>query len=196
MLRKCPFPMIGAAVAAAMLVTGPRLTAGQTNGTPERFTAAAIDPNRGRSASIEIAIDRWTTDAERDKFMSVLLEKGPEKLLDVLQDAKKVGYIRRTGSLSWDLRYARRTPLPDSGERVVVVTDRPISFFEATNQPRTLDYPFTVVELHLNRDGEGEGKMSLATKITADAENKIITLENWDIQPVLLGSVKRERRSH
>jgi hypothetical protein len=30
---------------------------------------------------------------------------------------------------------------------------------------RTIDYPFTVVELHMNSDGLGEGKMSMAAKI-------------------------------
>ena len=54
---------------------------------------------------------------------------------------------------------------------------------------------FTVVELRLNKDGEGEGKMSIATKIIADSENQIITLENYDTQPVLLNNVKRERAS-
>ena len=64
-------------------------------------------------------------------------------------------------------------PGEDGGRRIVLVTDRPISFWEAANQPRSIDYPFTLIELRLNRDGEGEGKMSIATKITG----------NRDIQP-------------
>lgn len=50
-------------------------------------------------------------------------------------------------------------PLPDGGERVVLVTDRRIGFWEAANQPRSIDYPFTVIELRLQADGEGEGKI-------------------------------------
>jgi hypothetical protein len=53
-----------------------------------------------------------------------------------------------------------------------------------------------MIELRLNNDGEGEGKMSIATRIIADSENKIITLENYDTQPVLLKNVSRERVSH
>ena len=34
--------------------------------------------------------------------------------------------------------------------------------------------------------------MSLATKITGDKEGKMITLENYQSQPVLLNKVKRE----
>jgi hypothetical protein len=76
------------------------------------------------------------------------------------------------------------------------VTDRRISFREAARQSRTLDYPFTVIELHLNRDGEGEGKMSLATKIMADKEANTITLENWGTQPVMLRAVHTEKLTH
>ena len=75
----------------------------------------------------------------------------------------------------------------------LLATDRRIGFWEASNQPRSIDYPFTIVELHLNNDGEGEGKLSLATKVTMDKTHTAITLENYSTQPVLLQSVKRER---
>jgi hypothetical protein len=179
---------------AAVLFATATLNA-QTNGSPERFTASAIDLNRGVAGTIQLVVDRWSTDAERDRLLKVLFEKGPEKLLDALQDVKRVGYIRTPDSIGWDLRFARRVPLPEGGERVVLVTDRRISFWEAANRPRTIDYPFTVVELRLNRDGVGEGKMSLATRVIADEENKIVTLENYDTQPVMLTQVRRERSS-
>ena len=78
----------------------------------------------------------------------------------------------------------------------MLVTDRPINFREAVNQPRSFDYPFTVIELRLNKDGEGEGKMSVATKVIPDKEQNVITLENYDLQPVQLTNVKRERAGH
>jgi hypothetical protein len=78
---------------------------------------------------------------------------------------------------------------------VILLTDRRIGFWEAANRPRSIDYPFTVIELRLNRDGEGEGKMSVATKIIADKESNMVTLENYDIQPVLLTNVRREKIS-
>jgi len=74
----------------------------------------------------------------------------------------------------------------------VLLTDRYIGFWEAANRPRTIDYPFTVIELRLNPDGVGEGKMSIATKVTMDKDKKQIELENYGTQPVLLQNVKRE----
>jgi hypothetical protein len=184
-----------AGLAAASTST---LTLAQTKGTPERFTALAVNmSNVGRSGAgtIEIAVDRWSTDAERDRLLTTLMERGADKLLDVLRDMRRVGYIRSPNSLGYDLHYARRTPLPDGGERVVLATDRPVGFWEAVNRPRSIDYPFTIIELHLNADGEGEGKLSIATKIVAEKESNTIVLEDYANQPVLLTSVKRERRS-
>jgi hypothetical protein len=83
--------------------------------------------------------------------------------------------------------------MPDGGDRVVIGTDRPVSFWEETRQPRTLDYPFTIIELRLNREGEGEGQLSLATKVIADKETNTVVLENWGTQRALLQAVKREK---
>lgn len=169
----------------------------QSNGAPERFTAFAVNTsNIGRTgaSTVNITIDRWTSDAQRDRLLDTLMKSGPEKLLSALQDAPVVGHIQNDGNLGYDLHYARRSPLPEGGERLVIATDRPIGFWEAANQPRSIDYPFTVIELHVNRDGEGEGKMSFATKIVANPDAKQIVLENYADQPVMLNQVKRERQ--
>jgi hypothetical protein len=181
-----------ALIGLTVLVT---VAVAQTRGTTKRFTAFAVNlgtPGPASAGTVEIAVTRWSTDAERDRLLAVLMEKGPDKLLDALQRLPRVGYIRTPNSIGYDLHFARRTPLPDGGERVVLGTDRYIGFWEATNRPRSIDYPFTVVEIHINADGEGEGKMSLATKIIADKENKQIVLEDYGTQPVLLKSVRRQ----
>jgi hypothetical protein len=191
-----PFRRVWLTVVAFSAATLSLSLHGQTMGTPERYTANAINMNRGAAGTIEIVVNRWSTDAQRDRLMSVMMNKGPEKLLDALQDMPRMGYIKTPDSIGWDLHFARKMPGQDGGERVVLVTDRRIGFWEARNQPRSIDYPFTVIELRLNRDGEGEGKMSIATKIIPDKENNIVTLENYDTQPVLLTNIKREKISH
>jgi hypothetical protein len=192
-----PRPLLRILTVFVALASVPGVFA-QTNGSPERYTATAVNMNaRGGAATgtIDIVVNRWSTDAERDKLMKVLMDQGAEKLLDALQSMPRVGYFRSPNSVGWDLHFARRIPQPEGGERVVIATDRRIGFWEAANRPRSIDYPFTVIELRLNRDGEGEGKISVATKIIPDKENNIITLENYDIQPVQLTTVKRERAS-
>jgi hypothetical protein len=163
----------------------------------DRFTALAVNMNAtggGASGTVDITVTRWSTDAERDKLTTVLLEQGPDKLLSALRDMPRTGSISSTGNIGFNLRFARREPAPGGGERIVLLTDRPISFSEASANQRSMDYPFSLVELRLNAQGEGEGKWSAATKIMADRVNKTMVLENWSSQPVMLTSVKRMKK--
>ena len=164
---------------------------------PLRLTATALNmSNVGRAAmgTIDIRIERWSTDAERQALLTTFFDKGPDKLLDALQDAKPVGRINAPGKLAWDLRYARHVDDPEGGSQIVIVTDRPVNFWEARNQPRTIDYPFTLIDLRLKPDGTGEGKASVATKITYNKAKQVVELENYASEPIRLNNVKIERR--
>lgn len=184
-------PIIRLTISLASLAVAAVVVRAQTLGTPERFTAAAMNTSRGTAGNVDMQVDRWSSDAERDKLINALTTKGADKLLDVLQDLPVKGNFRAPGQLGWDIRFARHYPTEDGGERVVLATDRPIGFLEAANQPRSINYPFTVIEMQLNRDGEGQGTMSLATKVMLDKKKNMITLENFALQPVLLTQVKR-----
>jgi hypothetical protein len=191
LIRRALLPLAVAAAAAFISA----VPTAQTKGTPERFTALAVDlgvPGRSSAGPVEIAVERWSTDAERDRLLKALVEKGPDKLLDTLQDLPRVGYIRTPNSIGYDLHFARKHPGADGGEEISLATDRYIAFWEAANRPRTIDYPFTLIELHISPDGTGEGKMSLATKVEYDKKNNTIVLENYKSQPVLLNNVRRE----
>jgi hypothetical protein len=76
-------------------------------GTPERFTASAINMNRGSAGNIDIVVNAWSTDAQRDTLMTVMQTKGPEKLLDALQDMPRMGSFRSGSSLGGDIHFAR-----------------------------------------------------------------------------------------
>jgi hypothetical protein len=164
-------------------------------GAPARYTANAINmnaPARAVATTVSIVVDRWSTDEERERLHTTLVEQGQDKLLKALKAMPKVGYIRTPDSLSYDLHYARRVPGADGAERVVLVTDRYITYWEVANAARTLDYPFMVFELRLDSAGHGEGKLTVATKISWDPETKQVTLENYEAQPVSLTDVRRE----
>ena len=164
---------------------------------PLRLTAFAVNMSNiatGTTATIDFTVDRWSTDAERDKLLSTFLERGPEKLLEALQDAKPTGRILAPDKVGWDIRYARYQPLPEGGSQITLLTDRPINFREARNQPRTVDYPFTLIDIRLKADGTGEGKASVATKITYNKKTKAIELENYSSEPVRLNNVKIVKR--
>jgi hypothetical protein len=179
--------LTGAALVIAVVVPS-----AQTLGEKERFTAIAVVNNERASGSgiVQIDITRWSTAAERMSLLGVLKKDGAEKLLDALQGTKPVGIIKTPDSLGYDLHYAHSTPLPDGGRRIVIATDRPIGFWEATNRPRTIDYPFTVIQMEIGKDGKGKGTLSYATKIIPAGDT--IVLENFGTQPVMLTEIKSE----
>ena len=165
----------------------------QTNQPSLKLTAFAINMANvatGANAQVDINITRWSTEAERQKLITTFTEKGPAKLLDALQDQKPVGYFKLPNRLGYDLRFARQIPLEDGGRRILILTDRPISEFEAREQPRTMDYPFTLIEVRLKKDNTGEGKISVATKITLNKKDNTVELENYQSEPVRLNNIR------
>ena len=169
------------------------LTVAQTLGQPERFTATAVSasPQYGTGAqTVDINVDRWSPPSDREQLVSALLNKGSDELLKQLQKRKSVGTIRTPDSIGYTLRYAQQTPLPEGGRSIVIATDRPIGFWEATNRPRSFDYPFTVIQMNLDRNGMGSGTMSYATKITA--KNNVIELEDIATKPIMLNNIRAE----
>jgi hypothetical protein len=96
------------------------------------------------------------------------------QLLQALQNLEPVGHIRTPQSIGYDLRYANRAPAEDGGVRVFIATDRPIGFGEAANRPRLIQYPFTYIELRLDKNGKGEGKLSLATRVLPSSNGELI----------------------
>jgi hypothetical protein len=184
---------LGAVVAA---INRPQKAAAQTNGEREEFTAVAIVNNNLASGAgtVLMRVTRWSTEAERARLISTLKSQGPDKLLDELKDMQPVGTIRTPDSLAYDLRYAHQSPAPDGGRQIVLATDRPIGFWEASHQPRTIQYPFTVIQMQIGADGRGKGTLSYATKITA--HGNVIELENFATQPVMLTDIKAEKSKH
>lgn len=181
-----------ACVAALLSVTNPR-TSAQTLGEPEDFTAVAIVNNNLASGAgtVLIHISRWSTEMERARLIKTLQEKGSEQLLEELKDMKPVGTIRTPDSLAYDLRYAHQRKGEDGGRQIVLATDRPIGFWEAVHQPRTIQYPFTVIQMQIGPDGKGKGTLSVATKVVA--YNNVIELENFATQPVMLTEITSKK---
>ena len=182
--------LVVAAIAAAAAVVIP--VSAQT--AKESFTGFAINMNAGpKTGTIDFTIERWSTPEERNQLLSIITEKKDptQPLLKALQKMPKVGRIRTPTTLGWDLHYAQQFKDEDGGgRRIVLATDRPIAFVEARNNTRTMDYPFTLIEIRLNAEDKGEGKILAGTKIFVD-KNKNIVLENYAQQPVRFNEIHK-----
>ena len=160
----------------------------------EHLTAFAVDMSntamRTRAGTIDIVINRWSSDQERDQLLAALREGGTDGLLRTLQKIKDpAGYIRTPSSIGYPLRFARQITMADGGRRIIIATDRYVSFLEATTQPRSADYPFMLVDIRIGADGKGTGKLMPLAKVTAN-EDHTVEIENYASEPVRLTEIR------
>jgi len=192
---------IAAAMAGTAVVGGLALAAEPQAGKPpgpERFTANGINMSNiggagGRTAVVQVSIDRWSTEQERQTLIKAFQERGPAGLLEALQKTEPTGRIRTGNTLGWDLHYAVQAPAKDGGRHILIATDRVVGFGEVSRGARTMDYPFTLIELHLDKDGKGQGKIALATKIARSKDGQRLELENYSSEPVRLQNVRPQK---
>jgi len=191
--RFVPRVLVTATVLAAAVTLSPPVAGKQA---VERFTGFAINLNSGPStATVDFTIERWSSEADRNNLLSILKEekdsyRANDKMLKMLQKMPKVGYIRTPERLAWDLRYARESKLEDGGRRLVLATDRPVGFREAANNPRTMDYPFTIIEVQLDKDNKGVGKILAGTRLYIDKKSGELVLENYGQQPIRFNEIR------
>ena len=86
--------------------------------------------------------------------------------------------------------YAQMLPVAGGGERVILVTDRALGSWERepwkATVPGPVEYAFSVIDLQINRAGQGEGKLSASSAVTVDAAAKTIQLDSYASAPALL----------
>jgi len=184
------------AALAAIILGGGATPWAQTQGEPEEFTAFAVNMGAqtgGGTAQLIININKWNSQAERDEMFGLLKQKGANALLDQLRKAKSVGTLRTPNSIGYDLRLALEEPGKEGNRRVLVVTDRPVGFNEATARPPSIDYPFTVIDMQIPPKGFGQGTMSIAAKIIP--AGRTVLVENFDTQPVQLNHIEARKRT-
>src|SRR5215203_5956567 len=191
----------GLALATVLSLSSSSVTVEAQNRRPiERLLATSVNmSNVGNTnaSRIEMVIERWSSERERDELIATLKDKGSDALLDKLQKMPRVGYIRdaNNGSVGWDLHFARERKLDDGGRQIVLATDRPISAWEAFNRPRSADYDFTLADIRFDGDGKGVGKLAVAAKITTNPKTGTIEIENFSSEPVRLTEVTSTRET-
>ena len=190
----------GIALAALLSVASSSVTVEAQKRPIERLLATSVNMSNVGSTNagrIEIVIERWSSERERDELIATLKDNGSDALLDKLQKMPRVGYIRDANgaSIGWDLHFARERKLDDGGRQIVLATDRPISAWEAFNRPRSSEYEFTLADIRFDGDGKGVGKLAVAAKITTNPMTGAIEIENFSSEPVRLTEVTSTRET-
>jgi hypothetical protein len=153
-------------------------TASSAQKLPKRITiqaqAMGTSTQMGRNASITLIIGELTTDAERAGLLEAFQQKGNEGLVNALSKMKSKGRMSVTGTLGYDVAYAKIFPQPDGSTVLRMVTDRPLLFGEVWASSRSSDYELAGVEVVISKDKKKKsGTLYPAARLKLNKENEL-----------------------
>jgi len=144
--------------------------------------------NGAAVTTFTLTIDSFNTDAEVQSLADALKNGGQDALLRATSKEKK-GSIRIGTGLARDVSAAWASEGPEGERKITALSERWVGFSEARRGARSLDYPFTFIELYMDTNGKGEGGLIPAAKVQFKG-GKNWEVENFGIYPARLTNVR------
>ncbi len=144
------------------------------------------------TAEVQIVINRWSTDEERQGVLNATMDKDERSVAKTLASLEPVGFFREISKRGYDLRYARKAADGDTTV-ITLATDRPIAMFEATQSTRSSKHNVSIIELRVDAEGTGEGTLAAGVRIRFDEKQNHLVLEDYSFAPLRLSNVKLEK---
>jgi hypothetical protein len=89
------------------------------------------------------------------------------------------------------LHYARQA-VQEGKRRIILATDRPMSFPELWVNGRSVTYSVSLIQLLTTPDGKGEGTIAAAVKLKFEPKEKTLEVENYGTEPLVIRGLKKE----
>jgi hypothetical protein len=160
----------------------------------ERFTATAsmTSHNVKHSAPVTVQIDRFVSDADRDKFMAVVKRHKTTEIHEALAAMPDIGVIETSGTKT-PIKYAYATP-SGGGRLITVVTAAPIIHIggDLPDAKPKKGYDLALAFLILDATDKGDGELAAATKVKVDAKGAIVT-EDYSPATVHLNGISKTK---
>ena len=154
---------------------------------PERFSGILMSTGAvGGLVQFRLQIEEYTTNAERQKHLDILRNQGWEELRDTLIDVEKGRFIPAS-QRGHDIAFARSIP-HETGRIIRLVTARPLNVFDVRGSARNREYPFGVVELRLDEEGNGSGSVYAAAHLEFSDEGQL-EIESYGNPPFSITSI-------
>jgi hypothetical protein len=185
MLAACVMAAAAVTVAREAYAAGPRL-ADTLTATTVNMTPAGLN--------LRIQIIEWQEAGARAEMLDALAA-GADAAAQIAK-LPTVGYVwQKESPVGYSLKYAHRTPAPQGGERITLVTDRRLGQYDfrgwsVPSPAAAKDLPYSVIELYVDESGQGDGTLSLAADVQLDEPSSTVTLAHGSTR--LLADVKRE----
>src|SRR5581483_1252841 len=138
-----------------------------------------------------LTINNYTPEAEVNRLTDLLRRGGQDDFWHAVEKDKR-GTIQIGSGLSRDLNAVWITQT-EEGRKISAIAERWLGFGELRRGARSVDYPFTYIELWVQEDGDVEGTLFPAARVRYKGD-KTIEVENFGIYPARLVNIKRRRK--
>ena len=157
----------------------------------EEYQAQAMGEGTqmGQTFNVTLHIEEYSTPEERQVLVDAFEKAGSQGLYNALNKMKSKGHIAITGTLGYDVSFARKMQTPD-GWKIRILTNRPITFGEAWTDSRSMDYNLSAMEIDLgDAKGKSSGVLLPVCEFVIDKKTKELTIENfknpWKLTDIL-----------
>ncbi len=157
--------------------------------------SAGLRPSSNSGSGIEVftlTVNSYTPENEVARLMSALRENGQDGLLKAL-GKEKSGTLQIGTRLARDVQAIWMTQ-SDEGRKICALSERWLGLGELRRGARSVDYPFTYIEMFIEEDGgNSEGSLIPAAKVRSKSGNNI-EIENFGIYPARLTKIKLAKK--
>jgi hypothetical protein len=159
----------------------------------ERFAGVLnAGPLSPQPSAIDIAVDRWATDASRGRLAAVFQSGGLPAFLDAIKKEGAAGYVRLQNHERLVAGYVEQESRPDGGRRILLLCVRYPGDWELTRDVGWTDHVFRIVALTLDAKDKGTGMIFHTAKVAFGASGVELVSE-LSGQPTKILSVQKTR---
>lgn len=165
---------------------------GQTTFTGTVITYGNGFSTRTRTQTFTFRLKGVTSESEANRLVGILQTRGQDKLLDEIRH-NDLGTFSIGGNIGQTINAVRIEDVGDK-KRIRAVAERWLGFGEMRGGYRSLDYPFSYIELVIDpRTGRGEGTYFGAAQIKF--KNGDVQIEDFGVFPGKLLNIRMAGRS-
>lgn len=171
--------------------------AAQDQRVHEEYQAQAMGQGTqlGRTFNVTVIVEEYSSEEERQVLIEAFEKAGSQGLYNALNKMHAKGRIAITGTLGYDVIFARKIPNPDGSIKIRVLTNRPITFGEAWTDSRSMDYNLSALELDINKEmRQGNGILLPACQYKIDTKTHELVIENYQNPWKLVDIQDRSKR--
>ena len=181
MLKKLAFLFGALMVAIAILSLGKLDSFAQETTGRLEYQAQAMGQGTqlGQNFNVTLIINEFSAPEVRQVLVEAFEKSGSQGLYNALNKMHSIGRIAITGTLGYDVIYARKFQTAD-GSKIRVLTSRPITFGEAWTDSRSMDYNLSAMELDLSdQRNKSTGTLLPACQFKIDKKTGELEIENY-----------------